>query len=475
MLIHNGYPFIKERSCKRRISWHCRMKAALKCRARLSLLLETNKIDVTNGTHNHEPVMTRWPTGKLQAERLNQDYLEYLPKKTYKTKNFESKQDLSDVLGDHKIAFISSVKGTLQITVDGYPFTRHRVKDSTVYWRCVQFKSLGCKARLRARYDPSVPFENNYDTLDQKVEIRISRSPFIPKDISLIRTFDGKPLNTSGFEIIKQLASGHAFCELKRKRLRGFCVKCIKKCKNVNFKKLLPKIETYCPSCPNGEWICANCFDIEHVAAIKVEDSGAKLYKCLLRRNSLKLCYNGYDFVVSYISFTSTKWVCTQKKYDCKARLGFCLITGNVKWLNFEHNHVTLPIDQIFKNYELIATKTSTDKIQLSELGENVHFERNCHGNLNLILNKFPFTKKKKVLDSIYWECKDRKALKCPARINQDIETNRIAITKPNHNHEVVNKRRVSGQLKSDRVKMGLPAEYLKSKRDPVDANKKDK
>lgn len=65
--------------------------------------------------------------------------------------------------------------------------------------------------------------------------------------------------------------------------------------------------------------------------------------------------------------------------------------------------------------------------------------------------------------------------IRCPARINQDIETNRIAITKPNHNHEVVNKRRVSGQLKSDRVKMGLPAEYLKSKRDPVDANKKDK
>lgn len=71
------------------------------------------------------------------------DYLEYIPKKTYKTKNFQSKQDLSDTRGDHKIAFISSVKGTLQITVDGYPFTRHRVKDSTVYWRCVQFKSLG--------------------------------------------------------------------------------------------------------------------------------------------------------------------------------------------------------------------------------------------------------------------------------------------------------------------------------------------
>lgn len=93
---------------------------------------------------------------------------------------------------------------------------------------------------------------------------QFTRNQVIPNDITLIRTFDGKPLNTSGFEIIKQLSSGHAFCELKRKRLRGFCVKCIKKCKNVNFKKLLPKIETYCPSCPNGEWICANCFDIEH-------------------------------------------------------------------------------------------------------------------------------------------------------------------------------------------------------------------
>lgn len=93
---------------------------------------------------------------------------------------------------------------------------------------------------------------------------QLTRNQLVPNDISLIRTFDGKPLNTSGFEIIKQLSSGHAFCELKRKRLRGFCVKCIKKCKNVNFKKLLPKIETYCPSCPNGEWICANCFDIEH-------------------------------------------------------------------------------------------------------------------------------------------------------------------------------------------------------------------
>lgn len=60
--------------------------------------------------------------------------------------------------------------------------------------------------------------------------------------------------------------------------------------------------------------------------------------------------------------------------------------------------------------------------------------------------------------------------IRCPARINQNTETNRLIISNKAHNHEIVNKRRVSGQLKSDRVKMGLPAEYLKSKRDKANA-----
>lgn len=47
----------------------------------------------------------------------------------------------------------------------------------------------------------------------------------------------------------------------------------------------------------------------------------------------------------------------------------------------------------------------------------------------------------------------------------QNTETNRIAMTNLKHNHEVIMKRRVSGQLKSDRVKMGLPAEYVKPKK----------
>ncbi|KAJ6637808.1 hypothetical protein Bhyg_10539 [Pseudolycoriella hygida] len=49
------------------------------------------------------------------------------------------------------VIYISSLKGGFQLCLDGYPFTRHRNRDDTTYWRCVQFKPLGCKARVRTK------------------------------------------------------------------------------------------------------------------------------------------------------------------------------------------------------------------------------------------------------------------------------------------------------------------------------------
>lgn len=40
------------------------------------------------------------------------------------------------------------MKGGQQLICDGYPFTRHRVRGSTIYWRCVQSRPLGCKSRI---------------------------------------------------------------------------------------------------------------------------------------------------------------------------------------------------------------------------------------------------------------------------------------------------------------------------------------
>lgn len=43
----------------------------------------------------------------------------------------------------YQISFITSCKGSTQLCINDFPFTRHRVRDNTVYWRCVHFKALG--------------------------------------------------------------------------------------------------------------------------------------------------------------------------------------------------------------------------------------------------------------------------------------------------------------------------------------------
>lgn len=43
----------------------------------------------------------------------------------------------------NSIEYICSIKGGFQLCLDGFPFTRHRLRDDTTYWRCVQFRPLG--------------------------------------------------------------------------------------------------------------------------------------------------------------------------------------------------------------------------------------------------------------------------------------------------------------------------------------------
>ncbi|EAT37400.1 AAEL010576-PI [Aedes aegypti] len=47
--------------------------------------------------------------------------------------------------------YVMSTKGSPQLCLDGFTFTRHIVKDDTIYWRCIQFRALRCPARHRQR------------------------------------------------------------------------------------------------------------------------------------------------------------------------------------------------------------------------------------------------------------------------------------------------------------------------------------
>ncbi|XP_055594903.1 modifier of mdg4-like isoform X33 [Uranotaenia lowii] len=50
---------------------------------------------------------------------------------------------------NHIAEYKMGSKGCLQLWLDGFPYSRHSTKKNTIYWRCIQFKPLGCRSRIR--------------------------------------------------------------------------------------------------------------------------------------------------------------------------------------------------------------------------------------------------------------------------------------------------------------------------------------
>lgn len=47
-------------------------------------------------------------------------------------------------MAQNRVNYRSSLKGTYQLVLDGFPYSRHRIRGCTIYWRCVQFRPLKC-------------------------------------------------------------------------------------------------------------------------------------------------------------------------------------------------------------------------------------------------------------------------------------------------------------------------------------------
>lgn len=71
MLVFKGFPFLKEKIFKNKVSWVCRQKTALHCKVRLTQDKDANKIVYNHDiTHNHGNITERRRTGCLKAERV---------------------------------------------------------------------------------------------------------------------------------------------------------------------------------------------------------------------------------------------------------------------------------------------------------------------------------------------------------------------------------------------------------------------
>lgn len=52
----------------------------------------------------------------------------------------------------------------------------------------------------------------------------------------------------------------HILMRVNRPRSRGFCVECIRKSKNPEYRKTMVQIRTYCAGCSDTNWTCEPCF-----------------------------------------------------------------------------------------------------------------------------------------------------------------------------------------------------------------------
>uniref|UniRef100_A0ABK9MFA2 BTB domain-containing protein n=1 Tax=Glossina morsitans morsitans TaxID=37546 RepID=A0ABK9MFA2_GLOMM len=219
--------------------------------------------------------------------------------------DYDSLEDYESLVTDddrvNRVKYRSSLKGSYQLVLDGFPYTRHRCRGTTIYWRCVQFRPLNCKARVRTNPTGDrvsiVDERHNHSILKERLhkqnpagkecsktersstgkkvytnkhiendDLHYSASNSIveihsPQYTSSSKVTLHKELNHAD-EVIKTSKNQHSFSVINRPRWFGRCVYCLKK-PNVDRKKLV-KITTYCPQCPGGCWTCEQCFDERH-------------------------------------------------------------------------------------------------------------------------------------------------------------------------------------------------------------------
>ncbi|XP_039436689.1 uncharacterized protein LOC120418381 [Culex pipiens pallens] len=147
------YRFTRQKICKSTIRWECLQTKALCCKARAT----TNNavrgaVYYFNNEHNHPP----------QMERRKAD----IPLETQKCDESQNADDVDT-------CYVISRKGTPQLMIDGHCYSRQRVRDRTIRWRCVQFKPLNCMARATTERQNggkliSISGQHNHDLIRER-------------------------------------------------------------------------------------------------------------------------------------------------------------------------------------------------------------------------------------------------------------------------------------------------------------------
>ncbi|KXJ68786.1 hypothetical protein RP20_CCG001713 [Aedes albopictus] len=190
-LRYNGHTFNKHVTRGEKVYWRCSQYLVYRCKVRIQTMLD--EFSISKNDHNH-PVVVRpraYGSLKLLKQRPEFEFQRSTQRGTHLlmvngVKFFRNRQrndkhywkchqyykrkcpctvvineTTSNITVKYRhnhnenpsrkykeLVFVSGLRGTPKLIVDGYSFIRNKGNFRTTYWRCSKLRTMGCKAKV---------------------------------------------------------------------------------------------------------------------------------------------------------------------------------------------------------------------------------------------------------------------------------------------------------------------------------------
>ncbi|KAL9693042.1 hypothetical protein quinque_012327 [Culex quinquefasciatus] len=364
----DGHCYSRQRVRDRTIRWRCVQFKPLNCMARATTERQNGgKLISISGQHNHDLIRERRKNGELkellairQAER-GQRPVGDQPEEQFYVQNLR------------EVHAVLSNRGKVQLMIDGFPFSREKVRPKTIRWICNQAWILNCKVRATSE-------------------------------------------RTNG-EIIS-VRGTHNHVVVNNRRQRG-------ECKVIKEHARLYGPEQSEPRRKGGQ-------GVSYITS---------------QRGTTQLKINGHTFTRSQVRSRIIIWVFTQRRaHGCAARATTYQRGSQGQKLTFRgcHNH---PVIAERRKAGVRARLVNMCKRERGDPSDRDIKFMICGKSRKLFIDGFSFTRKVLRTNYTIWECCQARPLGCKAGATSYQDASRVTV-RGEHNHEIVTERRKLGQRK---------------------------
>ncbi|EAT43941.1 AAEL004618-PA [Aedes aegypti] len=423
MVIRN-HIFVRNKISQRYLFWNCAQKKALGCRVRATMPRPPNKGPVIcRGEHNHDVV----------SERRKHGVLRELLKKRKQEKEQPAALRNTDS-SEMDICYIVTARGTTQLVVEGFPFTKLNERAHMTFWACCQARPLSCTARATtyrgAKNDLLANQDIRYVDTGRSRKLIINGYGFTRKQIreryTIWECCQSRPLGCK--------AAATSYGEGSRISIRGtHNHPIVTERRRLGQRKRLMEERL-----------------VERMHAIDPD----KDVRFVMQGNRRKLYVKDHCYYRKHTLKGHTQWRCTEyRAYGCLASVKI-LRNGSQMFLQGVHDHPVKKehrqngqLKQLMQQRNQIVSERKQQRQQ--QLPKSF-FVLSGRGSIQLSIDGYVFTQELVKNNDIDWACSQSKALRCKVRATTSRDKDRKVLSiRGEHNHAVITERRKSGALKA--------------------------